>query len=124
MALPSAQPSFAPLVIPFVAAMFLSSVRVSEGRLSGLFAFAVGGLVASAPAIYFLIAHTDQFLFGNLGIQVVSTRWRVETDSQEAITLVGKLNYLVDVLFQPGNLLILGVAILSMLTIKVRHFRE
>jgi 4-amino-4-deoxy-L-arabinose transferase-like glycosyltransferase len=116
--------SFAPLVLPFIIAMFLPPVRVSEEKLSGLFAFAVGGLIASAPAIYFLIVHTDQFLFGNLGIQVVSTRWRVETDSQEAITFVEKLNYLAGVLSKPGNLLILVLAIFSMLTIKVKDFRE
>ncbi|HEY2990447.1 MAG TPA: glycosyltransferase family 39 protein [Candidatus Binatia bacterium] len=117
--------SFAPLIVPFLAVVFLSSARRSRTLWPALAAFAIGGLAANLPALYFLAAAPDKFFFGNFGYAALNTLYRQEMNYGKAMTLGAKLEFFFRVVFlQPENLLIAAVVVgslLGALAVKIRR---
>ncbi|MGH7767106.1 MAG: glycosyltransferase family 39 protein, partial [Candidatus Binatia bacterium] len=116
--------SFAPLIVPFLAVMFLSPSH-NLGRIGvGVLAFGIAGLAANLPALYFLDTSTEQFLFGNFVYPSLNTLYRQEMNYDRAMTFGGKVSYLIqDVFSEPGNLLIAVVIVYGFLGVKLERIR-
>jgi hypothetical protein len=71
--------TFAPIVAPFGLAVLLLPQPTWQARLKLAAFFSAGVFVALLPAIYFLTAHSEQFLYGN----VQSQRLRLLDPSDE-----------------------------------------
>ena len=107
--------SFFPLVVPFLFAVVV--FRAGTVRDKGLYtlAFAVGGLLANLPAIYFFFTSYHNFLFGNLGYANLNTIYRQVTSFPGPMTFTGKVTDLIKSVFaKPGELLILAVTLYSL----------
>jgi hypothetical protein len=114
--------TFAPLIVPFLAILFLFPKGEIKQKIPAVVAFAIGGVVANAPSLYFLIIDPLHFWFGNLGYQRLATLYRIETGDKIAMTLGGKLVHIGRVIFsQPGDLLIILVTIFSFLGVRIRQ---
>jgi 4-amino-4-deoxy-L-arabinose transferase-like glycosyltransferase len=117
--------SFAPLIVPFLAIMFVPPARDARRTWRGVLAFGIGGLAANLPALYFLATSIEQFLFGNFVYPSLNTLYRQEMNYDRAMTLGGKVSYLIqDVLSKPGDLLIAVVFVYGFLGVKLEHIRH
>ena len=100
--------SFAPAVVPFLIVMLLyPRVPGRHGRLALLCAFGGGVLVSLLPALVLFALAPKQFLFDNIGYAHFNTMYRQVMGHRRAMTPLGKLLYLKEVIGEPGNLLLL-----------------
>jgi len=105
--------SFAPVILPFLLAVVFRTGTVRDKGLNTM-AFALGGLLANLPAVYFLLTSPDGFLFGNLGYAQLNTIYRQEMTFLGQMTLAEKIKYIKNSVFaQPGELVILVVTLYS-----------
>jgi 4-amino-4-deoxy-L-arabinose transferase-like glycosyltransferase len=112
--------TFAPLIIPFIAILFLFPKCRTKQKIFEVVVFAIGGLLANALGLYFWINHPSQFWFGNISYAELNTLYRVEMGHQLAMTLGGKLIYLVrDIFSQPSDLLIMLATIFCFLGARI-----
>jgi 4-amino-4-deoxy-L-arabinose transferase-like glycosyltransferase len=117
--------SFFPLVVPFLLAIVV--FRAGSVRNKGLNAmlFAVGGLLANLPAVYFLFTSYADFLFGNLGYAKLNTLYKQEMLVRRAMTFAGKMRELKDSVFaKPVELLILAVVLYSLVLLGINTMRS
>jgi 4-amino-4-deoxy-L-arabinose transferase-like glycosyltransferase len=116
--------SLAPLVVPFLVAPVV--FRAESARAKGWHAlvFVAGGVLANAPAVYFVLTHFEDTVFGNLGYARLNTLYRQELSHRTAMTVAGKLVFLKERLFaKPGELPILVVAVYSLALVGVERLR-
>jgi hypothetical protein len=105
--------STAPLYLPLAGLLALSR-RPPGRRWQGLLAFHSGLTVATLPLLFFLVFHTDAFLFGNLTYPKLNTLYRERTGYTVAMTLTGKLDYLTGRLFgRPTNALVVAFLVVT-----------
>ena len=117
--------SFAPLVFPFLVTLFVfPPCDLRSKTLAGL-AFALGGLIANAPSIYFMLTCGPDFIFGNLSYATLNTLYRSQTNWAAAMTLAGKIRFFKDVVFDnPADLLIVVVSVYSLALLGIGKARE
>ncbi len=117
--------SFAPLVLPFLLAVVI--FRTGTIRDKGLHAmvFAIGGLLANLPALYFFFTTYDNFVFGNLGYAKLNTIYRQEMLFSGPMTVAGKVKDLMGSVFaKPGELLILVVTLYNFVLFGIDAMRS
>ncbi len=117
--------SFFPLVVPFLLAVVI--FRAGTVREKGLnaMAFALGGLLANLPAIYFFFTNYEDFLFGNLGYAKLNTIYRQEMSFSGPMTVAGKVKDVMRSAFaKPGELLILVVTLYSLVLSGIDAMRS
>jgi hypothetical protein len=115
----------APLIVPFVLASLAFGSASWREKARSAVAFAIGGLVANLPAIYFCFTSYRDFIFGNFGYRILNLRYVGEEIPYPAgASLVGKIQHLIHS-FSPdsGNFLIpivaaLGLGMLSIAVIQ------
>lgn len=100
--------SFAPLFAPFFLLPFIFREHFSRRQLIHLALFFSGGfLLAMLPSLYFLATHTDAYLFGNLGYPGLNTLFRESQGYTRSMDMFSKLIYTVEMVLQPGNLILI-----------------
>jgi hypothetical protein len=117
--------TFAPLIVPFVLAILICGSASWPGKARSTFAFAIGGMVANLPAIYFCLTSYRDFIFGNFGYRQLDVLYtKQELPPSTPTDLVGKVHHLVQT-FWPGsgNFLVpivaaFGVALLIIAVIR------
>jgi hypothetical protein len=115
----------APLIVPFVLAILAFGSASWQKKARSAVAFAIGGMVANLPAIYFCCTSYRDFIFGNFGYRILNLRYVAdEIPYPTEATLVGRVQYLIDS-FSPdsGNFLVpivaaLGIVMLSIAVIQ------
>lgn len=116
--------SLAPLVVPFLLAVIVFRESTIREKALNVMAFAVGGLLANLPAVYFFFTSYEDFLFGNLGYAVLNTIYRQEMSFSGAMTFAGKVKYLAQSVFaKPAELLSLVVVLYSLLVLGIEMVR-
>ena len=117
--------SFAPLVIPFLIAGVVFRAGTVRDKILNAMLFAVGGLLANLPAVYFFFTSYEDFLFGNLGYAKLNTIYRQEMSFPGPMTFAEKVKYLVHFVFaNPGELLILVVTLYSLVLFGIDTMRS
>lgn len=117
--------SFVPVVVPFLLTIVICGSTTAKDKLFQLLAFALGGLLANLPAIYFCLTNYEQFVFGNLGYPKLGLAYRKEISHAVAMTFLGKMELLVQSVFaQPGDLLILLFASYSLIICGIEMRRR
>lgn len=104
--------SFAPLFAPFVLLSFFYRQllpRQAVWRLPAL--FATGFCLAMLPSLFFFAQYPDAYLFGNLHYPVLNTLYREGLGYTRSMDFFSKILYTLEVLIQPGNLLIVAAAL-------------
>ncbi|MBK8049758.1 MAG: hypothetical protein IPK16_23215 [Anaerolineales bacterium] len=88
--------------------------------MGALAVLAAAGLVGAAPAIYTFAAAPDRFIFGNLTYARLNTAYyQQHSAGQPGMTLLQKLTFTFELVFlQPGNLLILLLAVLELWRVR------
>jgi 4-amino-4-deoxy-L-arabinose transferase-like glycosyltransferase len=89
--------SYAPLIFPFLLVAFFSK----KDRLIGVIMFALGGLLANLPALYFFFSAHENFMFGNLGYAELNTLYRREMNFAGPMTLAGKFQAMKNFVYAP-----------------------
>ncbi len=116
--------SFAPAVVPFLVAMLLyPRVLGRHGRLALVCWFGGGILVSLLPALALFALAPKQFLFDNIGYAHFNTMYRQVTGHRRAMTPLGKLLYLTEVIGEPGNLLLLLSVICCVSSVEFARVR-
>jgi hypothetical protein len=82
--------SFAPLVVPFLLAIVVFRAGTVREKAMNAMTFAIGGLFANLPAVYFFFTSYKEFLFGNLGYPKLNTIYRQEWSFTGAMTFAAK----------------------------------
>jgi len=97
--------SMAPLVVPLLCSQLAADAPGTRRRPALAL---LGGLtLALLPALWLLLLAPQAMLFGNLGYPALNTAYRVAEGFERAMTLPGKVAYLVtDILGEPANLLL------------------
>ena len=83
--------SIAPMVIPFLFLILIHPEK--ETRSKCLLTFAVAGLGANLPGLYFLVFDFSEFIFGNLVYPGFNTEYYREIGFSRAMDLPGKTTY-------------------------------
>ena len=117
--------SFAPLVVPFLLAVVVFRAGTVRDKGLNAMAFAVGGLLANLPAVYFFFTSYEDFLFGNLGYAKLNTIYRQEMSFPGPMTFAGKVKDLKNSVFaKPAELLILVVTLYSLVLFGIDAMRS
>jgi hypothetical protein len=117
--------SFASLVIPFLLAGLVFRAGTVREKILNAISFAVGGLLANLPAVYFFFTSYEDFLFGNLGYAKLNTIYRQEMAFSGPLLFAEKVKYLVNSVFaKPGELLILVVTFYSLVLFGIDTIRS
>ncbi len=105
--------SFAPLFAPFFLLPFLYREHFSRRQLIQLaLFFSAGFFLAMLPSLYYLAAHTDAYLFGNLGYPGLNTLFRESQGYTRSMDIFSKAFYTAEMILQPGNLILIAGAFL------------
>lgn len=104
--------SFAPLFAPFVMLSFFYRQTLPGNAVWRLpLLFAAGFSLAMLPSLLFLLQYPAAYLFGNLQYPVLNTLYREGLGYTRSMDFFSKILYILEVLVQPGNLLIVAAAL-------------
>lgn len=104
--------SFAPLFAPFVLLSFFYRQFLpgqAVWRLPML--FAAGYCLAMLPSLFFFVQYPEAYLFGNLHYPVLNTLYREGLGYTRSMDFISKILYTLEMLVQPGNLLVVAAAL-------------
>jgi len=117
--------SFAPLIVPFIAAIAVFPLGTFRTKGIQGFTFVIGVLFANAAAVYFFFTSYQDFWFGNLGYAKLNTIYREEMSFTRAMTLAGKFKYLIDKVFRhPSELMIVVFTLYSFILFIIDRVRN
>ena len=118
--------SFAPLVVPFLLAVWIFRAGTIRDKGLHVMAFAAGGLIANLPAVYFFFTTFENFVFGNLGYAKLNTIYYQEMLlSSGKTTFVGKGKDLMELFFgKLGQFLIMAVTLFSLALLGIDTMRS
>ncbi|MBN3039982.1 MAG: hypothetical protein JW867_02535, partial [Candidatus Omnitrophica bacterium] len=118
--------SFALLPLPFIFIIYKNPLcRSLKEKLILISLFFLGLLTAMLPAAILFYFSKESFIFGNFIYPGLNTLYRQESGYMNAMTIIGKFQYLKDLFLQPGNfylLLTLAVFLPSAFIIKNSKF--
>ena len=104
--------SFAPLFAPFALLSFFYRQTLPRNVVWQLpTLFAAGFSLALLPSLLFLVQYPTAYLFGNLQYPVLNTLYREGLGYTRSMDFFSKILYTLEVLVQPGNLLIVAAAL-------------
>lgn len=115
--------SLAPIALPLAVAIWLWPQALTPGRrIRGLLAFGIGAMLGSLPTLIFLAADPASFWFGNFEYARLNTLYREVTGYDRRMSIPGKLVEFAwnNLLYEPGNLLILAAYLRFGLPWRVR----
>lgn len=115
--------TFAPAVAPFGLGILLLPQRTWRQRLTGAAIFSLGVTVAVLPAIYFLCAHTDQFIYGNLESQRLRLLDPTDERAHKTVAVWRKYRFFAKEIMLEDIPLFLGFLVIGIPGL-FRHFRD
>ncbi len=116
--------SFALTALPFILVLWLYPVYEGRTRWIGIGMFLLGYIVGAIPAIVLFFVDPAAFLFGNVEYVRLNTLYYQEQGQVEAMTLLGKLTFLAELLVtQPGNLIAVVLLVFGSVPLfdSIRH---
>jgi 4-amino-4-deoxy-L-arabinose transferase-like glycosyltransferase len=114
---------FVLLLIPFLMmALFYPGLGAWKRRLHSVTALLLGTFAALSPALLTFALSGERFVWGNLGYHQLNELYRQQTGHTQMMTPESKLDYLRDVLTEPGTLILLLLAAILLLT-NLRRMR-
>ena len=115
--------TFAPVVAPFGLAVLLLPHPTWRARLIGAALFSLGVLIAVLPALFFLGAHPEPFLYGNVESQRLRLLDPTDERAHKTITAWRKLRYFAKEIVRNDISLFLAFPTLGLPGL-LRHFRR
>ena len=115
--------TFAPVVAPFGLAVLLLPHCTWQRRFASAAWFSLGVFVAVLPAMYFLGAHHEQFLYGNVESQRLRLLDPSDERAHKTITVWRKLRYFAKEIVRDDHPLFLAFFAVGVPGI-VQHFRR
>lgn len=100
--------------------IFLITPNLVRGTRKGLLVllFGWGVMLALIPTLVLFTLAPGQFIFGNIFYPFLNTRWCLSIGYTKAMTFLGKLVYVKNLILFPPNFLLLGGAIFTLLLLR------
>lgn len=118
--------TYAPLVAPFLVATLVFGSPAWRTKARSVLAFAIGGVLANLPAIYFCLTSCRDFVFGTFGYRHIDRQYFNSLPRPpRTMTLPGKLHHLTRA-FQSdaGGLIVLVIALLGVIVLAIATIRR
>jgi len=91
----------------------------------GITMFALGGLLANLPSLYFFFAHHENFMFGNLGYAELNTLYRKEMNFAGPMTLAGKFEAMKTFVYAPpSHVSLLVLTLVNVVVVVIDSIRS
>jgi len=113
--------TFAPLVAPFLASVFLLSS--GKARIARVLAFAAGGVIGALPVLWLFHEAPSRFLYGVLQFSQTNLDYRGATGSPQNMTLPTKLRFFVKEIVVP-NYAVFAAAFGTLIVFEWQRRRE
>ena len=98
--------SYAPLALPLIlGTLWLSPHKGTRRRFAPSGLFIAGTLPVALPLVWLFAPAPGRFLFSNVGYHAANALYWQASGYERAMTVPGKLTYMVDVLREPSNLI-------------------